>query len=312
MGSRLLRAWLTHRCGTARLGRRHDALAWAAAHPIEREQCQAVLRGIPDLGRLAGKVGARSAGPRDLHGLRLGLRGVLDLGGILARCEPPELLKEAVTGLSAAADALLTIDAALDDDPPAAFDEGGVIRRPGPRSTRGLARARGFLLALERSERERTASAREGGAQPRVRLLHRKSRLERGRGAAQRRQTLVGAERYVTEELKEHESRLGARDRLVELERQAYAALESLANWHSAGRGRRRRPWTLPRAGRVASEGSVPGLRGGWRSGARGGRHPVVSTRWAGRSAPTTATRARLLTGPNMPEVHVPAGRAYR
>ena len=54
MGSRLLRAWLTHPLRDRdELGRRHDALAWAAAHPIEREQCQAVLRGIPDLGRLA-------------------------------------------------------------------------------------------------------------------------------------------------------------------------------------------------------------------------------------------------------------------
>ncbi|HMS58729.1 MAG TPA: DNA mismatch repair protein MutS, partial [Tepidiformaceae bacterium] len=322
MGSRLLRAWLTHPLRDRdELGRRHDALAWAAAHPIEREQCQAVLRGIPDLGRLAGKVGARSAGPRDLHGLRLGLRGVLDLGGILARCEPPELLKEAVTGLSAAADALLTIDAALDDDPPAAFDEGGVIRPGfGPEidTLRGLARdARGFLLALERSERERTGIRSLKVGHNRVFGYY--IEVSASNAAAvppdyQRRQTLVGAERYVTEELKEHESRLvGARDRLVELERQAYAArLESLAanlaQLQAVADGVAHADLSLALGGVAAERGYVRPtfVEDGEAVRIVAGRHPVVEHALGpGRFVPNDcmldeACQGMLLTGPNM------------
>ncbi|MBI2767863.1 MAG: DNA mismatch repair protein MutS [Chloroflexi bacterium] len=239
MGGRLLRAWLTHplRDGGA-LGQRHDAVGWAVGHPIEREQCQALLRGMPDLGRLAGKVGARSAGPRDLHGLRLGLRTTLDLAAMLTRGEAPPIVLESLEAIAGAADALLTLDAALDDDPPPGFDEGGVIR-PGFTaeidSLRAMTRdARGFLLGLERSERERTGIRSLKVGHNRV-FGYYIEVSSANAGAVpdyyQRRQTLVGAERYVTEELKEHESRLvGARDRLVDLEKQAFAALlESLA-----------------------------------------------------------------------------------
>ena len=59
---------------------------------------------------------------------------------------------EALRGLAAAADALVTLDAALDEDPPAGFDEGGVIRpgfSPEIDSLRAMTRdARGFLLGL--------------------------------------------------------------------------------------------------------------------------------------------------------------------
>ncbi len=239
MGSRLLRQWLTHPLRDAdALRRRLDAVQWAKEHPIERERCQLVLGGMPDIGRILGKVGARGANPRDLAGLRQGLRSALDLGALLAAADEPELLRDALKGLAGAADSLVTLDAALDEDPPASFDEGGVIRPGfGPEidSLRAMTRdARGFLLGLERLERERTGIKT-------LKVGHNKVfgyYLEVSTANAalvpdhyQRRQTLVGAERYVTEELKEHESQLvGARDRLVELERQAFGQLvESLA-----------------------------------------------------------------------------------
>lgn len=239
MGSRLLRHWLTHPLREAQaLEHRLDAVGWALEHPIERERCQLVLGGMPDIGRILGKVGARSAGPRDLAGLRGGLRASLDLGAHLSNPEAPDLIRDSLKGLASAADALVTLDAALDDDPPQTFDEGGVIRpgfSPEIDSLRSMTRdARGFLLGLERLERERSGIKT-------LKVGHNKVfgyYLEVSSANAglvpdhyQRRQTLVGAERYVTEELKEHESRLvGARDRLVELEKQAFSQLvESLA-----------------------------------------------------------------------------------
>lgn len=239
MGGRLLKQWLSHPLRDAEaLGARHDAVAWAVEHPIERERAQEVLHGMPDVSRLLGKVGSRSAGPRDLAALRNGLRASLDLGSRLPTEGLPSLLLSSLRGLAESAEALATLDAALDDDPPATFDEGGVIRpgfSPEIDSLRALTRdARGYLLGIERLERERTGIKT-------LKVGHNKVfgyyiEVSAANTALvpdhyQRRQTLVGAERYVTEELKEHESRLvGARDRLVDLEKAAFAQLvESLA-----------------------------------------------------------------------------------
>ena len=320
MGSRLLRQWLTHPLRDAtEIASRHDAVAWAVSHPLERERCQLVLRGMPDIGRILGKVGARSAAPRDLAALRDGLRATLDLGARIPREALPDQLASALHGLAAASEALVTLDAALDEDPPTSFDEGGVIRpafSPEIDSLRALTRdARGFLLGLERLERERTGiktlkvghnkvfgyyievSAANAGLVP---------------GHYQRRQTLVGAERYVTEELKEHESRLvGARDRLVELERQAFSQLvESLAAGIASLQLVAEAVALIDLVlalGEVASErGYVRPELGAPSLHIAAGRHPVVEAALGpGRFVPNDCTldgecQVLILTGPNM------------
>ncbi len=321
MGTRLLRGWLTRPLRDAeQISARHDAVEWAVAHPMEREQCQAVLRAIPDVGRLTGRVGARSAGPRELHALRTGLRATLDLGAMLGRHDLPLLLLDALHGLAASAEALLTLDQALDDDPPPAFDEGGVIRpgfSPEIDTLRGLTRdARGFLLGLERLERERSGIRSLKVGHNRVFGYYIEvSAANAGHVPShyQRRQTLVGAERYVTEELKEHESRLiGARDRLVELEKQAFAQLvESLAADLSRlqavadalalidvslalGEGASARAYVRPRFSETEDVRIA------------GGRHPVVEAALGpGRFVPNDCEfnadcQVMILTGPNM------------
>ncbi|MFN0148558.1 MAG: DNA mismatch repair protein MutS [Dehalococcoidia bacterium] len=321
MGSRLLRAWLTRPLrDPAALARRHDAVAWAATHPIEREQAQAVIRGIADIGRLGGRLGARSAGPRDLHGLRAGLRAALDLGAVLRRAELPPLLNEALAGLAAGADLLLLLDDALDPDPPAGFDEGGVIRtgfRPEIDSLRAMTRdARGFLLGLEGLERDRTGIRSLKVGHNRVFGYYIEVSTANSSHVPahyQRRQTLVGAERYVTEELKEHESNLvGARERLVELERQAFAQLvESLvarlAAIQQLAEALAAIDLTLA-LGECAAERSYvrPAFGDGTTLRITAGRHPVVEEALGpGRFVPNDcvldgACQVLLLTGPNM------------
>ena len=321
MGSRLLRAWLTRPLrDPAELGRRHDAVAWAVAHPLEREQAQAVIRGIADIGRLAGRLGARSAGPRDLHGLRGGLRAALDLGAILGRGELPPLLSESLAGLAAGAEVLLLLDDALDPDPPVSFDDGGVIRtgfRPEIDSLRALTRdARGFLLGLEGLERERTGIRSLKVGHNRVFGYY----IEVSATNAslvpahyQRRQTLVGAERYVTEELKEHEANLvGARERLVELERQAFAQLveslvAQLAPIQQLAEAVATIDLTLALGETAADRAYVrPSFNDGTALRIAGGRHPVVEHAVGpGRFVPNDCVldadcQILLLTGPNM------------
>ncbi len=320
MGSRLLRQWLTHPLRVANaLEQRLDAVCWAKEHPIERERCQLVLGGMPDIGRILGKVGARNASPRDLAALRQGLRAGLDLGAHLSASDAPELVREALKGLAAAVDSLVTLDAALDEDPPATFDEGGVIRpgfSPEIDSLRAMTRdARGFLLGLERLERERTGIKT-------LKVGHNKvfgyylevsaANVSLVPDHYQRRQTLVGAERYVTEELKEHESQLvGARDRLVELERQAFAQLmESLAAELGALQALAEAVALTDLVlalGEVASErGYVRPSFAGRELRIAGGRHPVVEAAVGpGHFVPNDCVldedcQVVVLTGPNM------------
>ncbi len=320
MGGRLLRQWLSHPLRDQdHLGRRHDAVEWSVQHPIERERAQDVLDGMPDIARLLGKVGSRSAGPRDLAALRNGLRATLDLGARLPKDGLPTLIANALHGLAASVEALSTLDAALDDDPPHAFDEGGVIRTgfsPEIDSLRALTRdARGFLLGLERLERERTGIKT-------LKVGHNKVfgyYIEVSAANAslvpdhyQRRQTLVGGERYVTEELKEHESRLvGARDRLVELEKAAFGQLvESLAAGLAGLQAVAEAVAEIDLAlglGEVAAEsGYVRPTFSPDCVHIVGGRHPVVEAALGpGRFVPNDclldeACQVLILTGPNM------------
>ncbi|MFQ5382098.1 MAG: DNA mismatch repair protein MutS, partial [Dehalococcoidia bacterium] len=234
MGSRLLRLWLVRPSrDLATINGRLDAVEWAVSHPIEREQLQTALSLVPDLGRIAGRVGARSAGPRDLHALRLGLRAAITLRESLEDSEVPALMSESVATAERAPEPLEALEVALDPDPPSGFQDGGVIREGFSAevdSLRSITRdAREFLVALEKTERERTGIRS-------LKVGHNKvfgyyievsaANLGLVPDHYQRRQTLVGGERYITEELKEHESRLvGARERLVELERQAFESL---------------------------------------------------------------------------------------
>lgn len=321
MGARLLREWLQRplRDGDA-LGARHDAVEYAKTHPIEMERCATVLRSVPDLARLAGAVGRRGPTPRDLHALRTGLRGTLALGAALERQELPPLLAEQRASLAKAVEPLAAIDAALDPDPPASFDEGGVIARgfsPEIDSLRELTRdARGYLLGLERTERDRTGIKT-------LKVGHNKVfgyyiEVSAANAALvpehyQRRQTLVGAERYVTEELKEHESRLvGARDRLVELEKQAFANLvETLAarldDLHDVAAAAALLDLVFGLGAAALERGySRPRFNDGDTVRIDGGRHPVVEASLPrGSFVPNDCVfdgdcQVIVLTGPNM------------
>ncbi|MFN0095802.1 MAG: DNA mismatch repair protein MutS [Dehalococcoidia bacterium] len=321
MGSRRLRDWLTRplRDGVA-IGRRQAGIAWGLAHPIEREQCRALLRGVPDAARLLGKVGAKSASPRDLDALRRALGAALDLGRRFEHLDRPPIITESLQRLASCTEALLALDQVLADDPPADFDEGGVIRAGFSGeldSLRAMTQdARGFLLGLERIERERTGIRSLKVGHNRVFGYY----IEVSTANAplvpadyQRRQTLVGAERYVTEQLKEYESQLvGARDRLVELERQAFGALVAtvgaqLGALQQVADGMATIDLLLALAeGAGASNYVAPRFAEDASVRITGGRHPVVEAALGpGRFVPNDcvlddASQVLILTGPNM------------
>ena len=138
------------------------------------------------------------------------------------------------------------LDEALEDEPPRDLPGGGLIRESWSRSSgasaKRRARANAWIASLESA---RAAAHRDRHAarpvQPRLRLRDRGEQRPRGHACPReyvRRQTLAGAERYVTTELKEYESRvLGAEERIGRLELELFGEVR--------GRGGRPRPRAL-------------------------------------------------------------------
>ncbi len=190
------------------------------------------LRGIGDLERILARVALRSARPRDLSTLRDGLARTPALRERLAATDSP-LLADLLDRIGEHANTAAYLTAATVEQPPALQRDGGVIRDGFDAELdelRGLAtNADQFLIDFE--EREKTASGI-----PTLKVGYNRVHgyyIEISKGQADkapthytRRQTIKGAERYITEELKLFEEKvLSARERSLMRERALYEAL---------------------------------------------------------------------------------------
>ncbi|HMQ76111.1 MAG TPA: DNA mismatch repair protein MutS [Flavobacteriales bacterium] len=232
MGSRLLKRWLTFPLvDRAAIAVRHAAVAQGVEDAALLERCGAHLQAIGDLERLAGKAAAGRITPRELNQLRLALEAgqalrhdLLQAGGAMA----------AVAG-GIDADTTLSEQLArsLEPEAPAALNKGGVIR-PGIDAELDELRhvsghAKDLLLEAQQRESDRTGipSLKVGfnnvfGYYLEVRNTHK----DKVPPEWVRKQTLVGAERYITDELKALEERiLGAEERILDLEARRFAEL---------------------------------------------------------------------------------------
>ncbi|HET7845780.1 MAG TPA: DNA mismatch repair protein MutS [Xanthomonadales bacterium] len=232
MGGRLLRRWL-HRPlrDVATLRERHHAVgvfADGGTHELLREP----LRAVGDLERILGRIGLKSARPRDLATLRAALELLPTLDATLARFDSPRLaaLRRA---LGRHDDTAALLRRAVVDAPPALLREGGVIREGHDAQLDELRAlsvdADAYLRDLEERERRETGIGTLKVGYNRVHGFY----IEVGRAHADklparymRRQTIKGSERYLTDELKEFERKvLGARDNASVRERQLYDEL---------------------------------------------------------------------------------------
>ena len=242
MGSRLLRRWLNRPIRDhAELKHRQQALdVLQRSGPVEA--LQGVLREIGDLERILTRIGLRSARPRDLANLRDSLALLPELRR-LASPLAAERLKALAShcGEHAAEQALLK--RALVETPPVLLRDGGVIA-PGydadlDELRRISTNADQYLEDLEARERARTGIANLKVGYNRVHGFY--IELTRGQAASApadyiRRQTLKGAERYVTPELKDFEDKvLSARERSLSREKQLYDELLDLLARDLAG-----------------------------------------------------------------------------
>lgn len=238
MGSRLLRRWINRPLRDhERLHHRQQALTTLMSGVFcarLREQ----LHGMADVERITARIAMKSARPRDLTGLRAALRRIPAIHVALNECDAPRLteLAEALGDHSAALDLL---GRALADNPPVLIRDGSVIAEgydPPLDELRGLWRnADQYLLDLEGRERKATGIANLKVNYNRIHGYY----IEISRGQSdlapdhyRRRQTLKGAERYITPELKSFEDKvLSARERALLREKILYDdLLEKLAS----------------------------------------------------------------------------------
>jgi len=232
MGSRLLRRWLGRPLRDQDTVRgRHAAVAevieGAAYIPLQEE-----LAGIGDLERILGRIALGSARPRDLAVLRDSLDRLPALQHALAALQSP-LLGELAAAVSTHPAVVELLRRAIIDNPPVLIRDGGVLAPGYDRELDELrslsTNADQFLLDLEAKERERTGIATLKVSYNRVHGYY----IEIGRVHADRvpedysrRQTLKGAERYVTPDLKRFEDQvLSARERALAREKALYEDL---------------------------------------------------------------------------------------
>jgi DNA mismatch repair protein MutS len=318
MGGRLLRRWI-HRPLRDRhtLQGRHQCVA-ALLENQRYADLRQVLRGSADLERILARVALRSARPRDLSGLRDTLARLPELAAQLSRIDDP-LVSELARRLGDHDEVLGLLQRAIVTSPPVLVRDGGVIAEGYDTELDELRELSEhgdqYLLDMEERERQRTGI---GNLRIRYNRVH-GYYIEVSRGQAdkvpmdyQRRQTLKGAERFITPELKAHEDKvLSARARSLVREKALYDELlghilEHLAPLSACGQALAELDVLTNYADRAqALNLTRPRLTDESGIAIVAGRHPVVEQVLEGPFVPNDAQlapdrRMLIITGPNM------------
>lgn len=320
MGGRLLKQWLRYPLQSApEIGQRLDAVEEALAQGHLRREIAQHLESVYDLERLNSKIAMGHANARDLTALKKSImvlpqiwQALDTLNSDLFRSRPP---LEALLAIGQC------IEDAIREDAPLTIQEGGMIRAGYHAELDELIQlsrdGKGYLAQLEVREKEAT-----GISTLKVRfnkvfgyfieVSKAQNKLVPDRYV--RKQTLVNAERYITDELKQYETKvLGAEDRRCALELELFnqvrdqvkagsAAIQAAADYvaridclFSLAEVADRNDYCRPR---INSQGVID---------IRDGRHPVVEKMISGeRFVPNSihldheSDQVLIITGPNM------------
>ncbi|MBS1248572.1 MAG: DNA mismatch repair protein MutS [Chloroflexi bacterium] len=322
MGKRLLRRWVSKPLlDVSLIRKRHDGVEFFFTEGLLRAEMREELKSLNDLERLVNRVAGGTAQPRDLVAIRATLEMLPDVRDLLpAQLPEDSSLGEILANFSTCSPALNLLTSALQDDPPATVGHLGIIRQGYSEeldevmeSTR---HAREWIANLESVEQERTGINS-------LKVSHNKVYgyyIEVTKAKADyvpddyiRKQTLVNAERYVTPELKEYETKvLNAEEQIQEIERRLFYDLcQQLSRY---GEEMLKTARVLAHWDTLAALAETAALNGYVRPevvegdvlDVRDGRHPVVEHTLAGkRFVPNDTTfeegeRIRIITGPNM------------
>jgi DNA mismatch repair protein MutS len=233
MGRRLLRAWLLRpSLDLSEIDARLDAVEAGVKDTIAREELRRALDGVLDLERLLSRVTLETANPRDVLALAASLGKIPAVKVALGRLVAKRL--DALRGsLDDLADLRERIDKTIVPEPPLSFADGGIISAgldTDLDDLRELSRnSKQVLAEIEQRERGRTGI---GSLKVKFNSIFgyyievSKPNLHLVPQDYERKQTLVGAERFTTPELKEYEAKiLDAQEKIVEIERRLFTEL---------------------------------------------------------------------------------------
>src|SRR5215831_3919697 len=235
MGARLLRNWLVRpSIDRTEIGLRFDAVGEVAGSTVLLEEARASFEGLFDLERLLSKIAVGTASPRELTALRASIGRLPAVAAVMEQMKSQRFaqLRSQLDLLSDVGDFLTK---SISDDPPFVLADGGVIREgyhPELDELRSLSKnSKTYLAALEARERDRTGI---GSLKVRFNKVFgyyieiSKANLHLAPGDYDRKQTLVGAERFVTPELKEYEEKiLTAEEKILEIEKNLFLQIRN-------------------------------------------------------------------------------------
>ena len=322
MGARLLRSSLSMPImDRDELGRRWDIVDFFRGSEDTLSAAEEAFGSMGDLDRILGRAASGKIAPREARQLGRGLRQFAVIKD-LCFGKGCKALDHSLSGLSDTDSLIQAIESTLREDPAQQIGKGPVIAEGVDKELDTLrdisSGGKDYLLEMQRSEAERTGI-------PSLKISFnnvfgyyievRNTFKDRVPPEWHRKQTLVNAERYVTEELKQYEEKIvTAEDSIYALETKIYAALveqirRNIAKIQNNSRIAARLDM-LAGFARLSLERNYcrPVIDGSLSLDIKAGRHPVIEACMeAGEEyvpndlhLDSEGTRIIILTGPNM------------
>ncbi len=320
MGKRMLRSWLEQPLiGIAKITKRHNAVEELVENPIVRDDMIDSLTGCQDLERLITRIAYSTANARELKGLSSTLCRLPAIKELLSGCRS-SLLCDLFNEIQPLEELSATIDGAIVEEPPFSVREGGMIKDGFNEELDSLRdivnNGKGYIADIQLREQERTGIKKLKIGYNRVFGYY----IEVSNSFKElvpedyiRKQTLTNCERFITQELKELESKvLGAQERIVKLEYEIFDAVRKKAAEHLFEIQKTAAAVAavdvICSFAKVAAENNYccPTMNAGDRIYITDGRHPVVEKMIDFPFVPNNTNldcsdnRCAIITGPNM------------
>ena len=230
MGARLIRNWLVAPLtNVSDINKRLSAVESLVTENDDRRDLSTYLASIADIERLIGRVAMGTASPRDLVQLKESLQRIPSIKTIL-KGHDKGLINDIFNSMDEVTEVVEIIDKSIKEIPPATLKDGGFIREGYNRELDEIrelgSTGKDFLAKLEAEEKEKTGIST-------LKVRYNKifgyyievSKLDSKKVPYEytRKQTLVNAERYITPELKDWETKiLTAEEKTISLEHELY------------------------------------------------------------------------------------------
>ncbi len=219
MGSRMLRRWLNYPLvNILEINRRYDAIDELRSDTINLQELAKLIKEIADIERLSSRIGFRHATPKDLIALKASIRPISIIKQRLFRMKS-DLISSINEKIDLLQDIYELIDRRIIDDPPNVATEGGIIKKGNSAELDELIKLstdlKSVIAGIENRERERTHISSLKVKYNKVFgyfIEVTKPNLHLVPSDYIRKQTMVNAERFITEELKSLEEKVLSSD----------------------------------------------------------------------------------------------------